>query len=182
MSNHPNRNPVLINIFPDSGASICLAGPHQLPQLNLKQKDLIRCHKEVKAVGGSKLIFHGWLPMNFTIAKHTTTQQVYFCDKVDSFYFTKKGCLDIHILPSQFPCPMDIANSAHTSQVSLAAVTTITQIKPPANTTTLSTSLTHPQSPQRPLTLPHLKISPNWNNTFLISFVTQHLIVQLPFQ
>ena len=89
-SNHPNRNPVLINIFHDSEASICLAGPHHLPQLNLKWKDLIRCHKKVKAVGGSKLICHGWLPRNFFIDKYITTQQVYFCDKVDSFYFTQK--------------------------------------------------------------------------------------------
>ena len=79
-SNYHNWNPVLISISPDSGASICLAGPHHLQQLNLEQEDLIRYRKEVKAVGGSKLICHGWLPMNFTIGKHTTTQQVYFCD------------------------------------------------------------------------------------------------------
>ena len=89
-SNHCNCNPVLINIFPDSGATICLAGQHHLQQLNLKQENLICCHKEVKAVGGFNLICHGWLPMNFTIGKHTATQQVYFCDKVNCFYFSKK--------------------------------------------------------------------------------------------
>ena len=76
---------------------------------------------------------------------------------------------------------MNIANSAHTSPALLAAAIT-TKIKPPADTTTLSTSPTYPQLPQGPLTLPHLKISPNWNNIFLISFMTQHLIVQPPFQ
>ena len=35
-SNHRNCNPVIINIFSDSGASICLAGPHHLQQLNFK--------------------------------------------------------------------------------------------------------------------------------------------------
>ena len=57
-SNHCNCNPVLINIFPDSGASICLAGPHHLQQLNLKWEDLICCHKEVKAVGGSYELYY----------------------------------------------------------------------------------------------------------------------------
>lgn len=92
--------------------------------------------------------------MNFTTEKHTTTQQVYFCNKVDRFYFSKKGCLDIYISPSQFPYPMDIANSAHSSPASVAAAAT-TQIKPPADTTTPSTSTTHPQLPQQPSTLPH---------------------------
>ena len=55
---------------------------------------------------------------------------------------------------------MDIANSAHTSPPSVAAATT-TQIKPPADVTTLSTSTTHPQLPQQPLTLPHTAIPEN---------------------
>ena len=107
-----------------------------------------------QSIGDSKLICHGWLPMNFTIGKHTATQQVYFCIKADHFYFSKKGWLDIHILPSRFPYQMDIANSAHTSPASVATAST-TQIKPPADTTTLSTSTTHLQLPQQPLTLPH---------------------------
>ena len=94
--------------------------------------------------------------MNFTIGKHTTTQEVYFCDKVDCFYFSRKRCPDIHILPSQFPYPMDIANSAHTYHA-LVAATTTTQIKPLPR----STSATHPQLPQQPLTLPHLATPKN---------------------
>ena len=176
-SNHCNRSPVLINIFPNSGASICLVGPHHLQQLNLKREHLISCHKEVKAVGGSKLICHGWLPINFTLGKHTATQQVYFCGKVDHFYFSKKGCLDIHILPSQFPYPMDIANSAHTSPASVAAAST-TQIKPPADLTTLSPLPTTTIN----TTTSGYSCNTNSNNTFLVSFVIQHLIVPPCFQ
>ena len=61
------KSPVLVNIFPNSGASIYLAGSHHLQQLNLKQEDLIHCHRKVKAVEGSKLICHGRLPMNLTL-------------------------------------------------------------------------------------------------------------------
>ena len=40
--NHRNCKVVLINIFSNSGASMCLAGPHHLQQLNLKQEGLVR--------------------------------------------------------------------------------------------------------------------------------------------
>ena len=104
---HKNLKPITIQIFPDSGASICLPGPHHLDQMRLKHHSLIPCQKEVKAVGGSKLICHGWVPINFTIGTHTTNQPVYFCDKVDRFYFSKKECQETNILSPQFPYPMD---------------------------------------------------------------------------
>ena len=63
-----------------------------------------------------------------------------------------------------------ITISAHTSPA-LVAVTT-TQIKPPADTTTSSTSPTHPQLPQRPLTLPHVPTPEN------IPKLKQHLLDQ----
>ena len=46
-------------IFPDSGASICLAGPHHISKLSLKTSNLIPCHKKVMAVGGSPLSCKG---------------------------------------------------------------------------------------------------------------------------
>ena len=98
--------------------------------------------------------------LNLAIGKHATTQKVYFCDKVDRFYFSKKVCLDKHKLPYQFPYPMSINNSPHTSPA-LVVATTTTQIKSPADTTTQSTSTTHPQLPQQPLRLPHLATAEN---------------------
>ena len=124
--------------------------------------------------------------MNFTIGKHTTTQEVYFCDKVDCFYFSRKRCPDIHILPSQFPYPVDIANSAHTYHA-LVAATTTTQIKPPGGTTTpinisnpstVTTTTINTTTPGYSEKYPQTNLS----NTFLISFVTQHLIVLPCFQ
>ena len=89
---HKNLKPITIQIFLDSGVSI------------------IPCQKEVKEVSGSKLICRGWLPIYFTIGTHTTNQQVYFCNKVDQFYFSKKRCQETNIFPPQFPYPMDTQN------------------------------------------------------------------------
>ena len=64
---HKNLQPTTVKIFPDSGASICLAGPHHLNQLKLTKNDLILCHKEVKAVGRTICLCHGWLPIKIII-------------------------------------------------------------------------------------------------------------------
>ena len=118
---HQHINPVKMNIFPDIGASICLAGPQHIAKFNLDAHDLIPCYKQVKAVGGSKLTCHGWLPITFWIGKNTTKQPVYICDKVDRFYFGKKGCVDVNILSQVFPFPMN------SSSQTIPSVATINQ-------------------------------------------------------
>jgi hypothetical protein len=96
-----------MNIFPDSGASICLAAPQHVAQLSAKISDLIPCKKAVRAVGGSTLACIGWLPVEFNILGNITRQPVYICDKVDRLYFSRHGCSEVGILPPSFPFPMD---------------------------------------------------------------------------
>ena len=96
-----------VKIFPDSGAGICLAGPQHLPQMGISKNSLIPCNKVVSAVGGSKLSCPGWIPVEFTVGKHSTTQPLYVCEKVDRIYFSREGSIDVKILPESFPSPMD---------------------------------------------------------------------------
>ena len=58
---------VEMTIFPDSGASVCLAGSQHFAKFNLDTKDLIPCHKQVSAVESMKLLCKGWLPINFQV-------------------------------------------------------------------------------------------------------------------
>ena len=51
-----NCKPTENLIFPDSGASICLAETEHLPQLDLAQRNIMLCYKRITAVGGSTLI------------------------------------------------------------------------------------------------------------------------------
>ena len=71
--------PISIKIFPDSGASICLAGIDYLSQLHLLHSDLTPCQKKVTAIGDSTLLCKRWLPMHLTIINQTTIQPLYFC-------------------------------------------------------------------------------------------------------
>ena len=95
-----------IQIFPDSGADICLGGPKQLQELGIDISELRPTQRRIKAVGGTKLICNGWLPIEFKIGEHTTAQPVYFCEKVDRLYFSRAACIDVTILPPSYPMPM----------------------------------------------------------------------------
>ena len=95
-----------VSIFPDSGATICVAGTKHISALNLKSSQLRPCKKQVSAVGGSILACKGWINVHFNIEGNKTVQPVYFCEKVDRIYFSKKGCLETNILPPSFPYPM----------------------------------------------------------------------------
>ena len=103
---HKHKSSVTLPIFPDIGASLCLAGLKLLQALVVTKKNFIPCNKIVIAVGGSKISYLGWLLITFKIHDNTVTQSVYICDKVDKIYFSRKGCLKTNILPASFPFPM----------------------------------------------------------------------------
>ena len=100
-----------IEVFPDSGADICLAGPKHLAELQLRHDDLTPCRKTVKAVGGSTLTCKGWVGIEFNIGGNSTHQPLYICDGVDRIYFGRDGCKETNILPESFPFPMETAAS-----------------------------------------------------------------------
>ena len=100
------RAPITTNIFPDSGASICLAGTSHLNILGLKDTDLSPCHKRVMAVGGSILTCKGQVEAIFKIGNQSTCQTLYICDNIDRIYFSKEGCIAVRILHPSFPHPM----------------------------------------------------------------------------
>ena len=106
----PGKEPINVNIFPDSGASICLAGTCHLDILNITEKDLTPCSKKVMAVGGSILTCKGWISLDFKVGNSTTNQPLYICDNVDRIYFSREACTDVNILPPSFPYPISCNN------------------------------------------------------------------------
>jgi len=79
-------------IFPDSGASICLAGTKHMDKLGIHVNNLLPCLKEVRAVGGSILLCKGWIPVIFSVEGIETKQPLFICNKIDRIYFSKQGC------------------------------------------------------------------------------------------
>ena len=121
--------PVKINMFPDSGASVCLAGPQHITKLALQQSDLIPYSKQVSAVSRSKLLCMGWSPINFQIGNKTTPQLLYICSKVDRIYFSKQGCIDVNILYHDYPNVISpsVAQKSTNSSVAHIKDSSITQ-------------------------------------------------------
>ena len=116
-------------MFPDSGASDCLAGPQHITKLALQQSDFIPCSKQVSAVSRSKLLCMGWSPINFQIGNKTTPQLLYICSKVDRIYFSKQGCIDVNILYHDYPNVISpsVAQKSTNSSVAHIKDSSITQ-------------------------------------------------------
>ena len=70
-NNSLSHAPTPMTVFPDSGASICLAGSKHLPALGITPQQLIPCSKRISAVGGSILPCQGWKPVEFNIQADT---------------------------------------------------------------------------------------------------------------
>ena len=130
MSSQKETPSAHLTIFPDSGATICVAGTKHIAALNLQPSQLHPCNKRVTAVGGSILKSKGWANIKFDIDGHTTIQPLFFCDKVDRIYFSKKGCLATNILPSSFPHLMPKDKIAAISPVNADHVPETAIIKP----------------------------------------------------
>ena len=79
---------ITTKVFPDSGASICLAGPQHLLLLMVTIAQLIPTKKKITVVGGSTLPCLGWIPATFTVDNVSTIQPLYICDKVDRIFFS----------------------------------------------------------------------------------------------
>ena len=132
----------LAKIFPDSGADICLAGSKHLVKLGIRTDELITCRKTITAVGGHVLKCRGCLVMEFNISGNTTRQPLYICDRVDRIYFSRKGCKEVHILPSSFPFP---------AQTDVASIEPATPTHPMEPTTACTAP--EPVLPPRPTAL-----------------------------
>ena len=103
-SNTPNSfTPELVLIFPDSGASICIARTQHLPKFNIDKQNLLQWNKTITAVGATTLNCRKWIPNTFTINSNTNQQPLYICDKVNKIYLSCHDCIDTNILPKSFP-------------------------------------------------------------------------------
>ena len=97
------RQTVMLPVFPDSGASICLAGRKHLQLLGINIKELVPSTKHISVVGGTKLPCLGWTPVRFKIGNHYTKQPLFFCNNVERLFLSKQACMDTCVLSPSFP-------------------------------------------------------------------------------
>ena len=102
----PRNHSTKMVIFPDSGATICLRGLKHLRNRRLSTNNHIPSRKVVQSVGGFTLMCQGWLPVEFNVHGKTIKQALYICKKIQRLYFSRAACIDIGILPKDFPNPV----------------------------------------------------------------------------
>ena len=97
---------ITLKIFPDTGASLSIAGPQHLKAMQIPTKMLNKTEKQIKAVGGTELHCLGWVPTVFKVGTRTSQQNLYICENIDRVYFSKSGCRDVNIIHDSFPKPL----------------------------------------------------------------------------
>jgi hypothetical protein len=94
-----------INVFPDTGANVCLVGPRQLQQLKLKAVQLNNCHNNIAVAGGSSIVATKWFSAKFKLNSVSSEQIVYYAEKAKRFFLSRQVCIDLQIVPETFPYP-----------------------------------------------------------------------------
>ncbi len=103
----PKDNPVTVDVFPDTGANICLIGPTQLKQMKLKGSELVPCVHEIGVAGGSTIKATGKIRLKISLGSRNTTSEVYYAKRSRRFFLSRQCCSDLNIIPRTFPYPPD---------------------------------------------------------------------------
>ena len=152
-------------IFPDTGASLNIAGPEHQKRMRILDAQLSPCSKQVKVAGGTAMVCYGWCNTLFNIEGNEVSLPLYFCKSIKRLYFGKAGCIATKLISPNFPKPMPKREPNLHQVHSLTADNT-------ANTPSPTSSKPLPPLPARPKTLP---FSPTPQN---IPLLKQQLIKQ----
>ena len=98
-----SRKPMELEVVADTGANICLAGQFHLMKMGISMKQLQPCKKIISTAGEFKLESFGWINVKLILNKFSTIQPVYFSYKIKRFYMSKAACVELHLLPKNFP-------------------------------------------------------------------------------
>ena len=101
-----------IDVFPDTGANICLIGPSQLHQLRLKISDLTPCIHQIGVAGGSTIKSTGWAKVVISLGDRSTESKVYFSKRAKRFFLSRQCCSALNIIPDTFPYPPQTPQSS----------------------------------------------------------------------
>ena len=102
-----------LEVFPDTGANICLMGHSQLRQLKLKTSDLKPCINKIAVAGGASITATGWTDVEVVLGERSTLSKVYFSKRVSRFFLSRQCCRDLGIISQSFPYPQVKEDSSY---------------------------------------------------------------------
>ena len=102
----PSHQEVQLKVYPDTGASICVAGLQVLRKLGLKLAQLKQTSRNIRTATGSKIHCVGYTRAKLTLEDYTTFEDIYICRNVQRIYLSKKGCIALGLIAKDFPKPI----------------------------------------------------------------------------
>ena len=96
-----------VSVLPDTGANICLIGPHQVRALGIKINDLDHWENECKVAGGMNIGTSKKFQATITLRNRKAKATIYFSKNINRFYLSKQACINLGIVPASFPYPTD---------------------------------------------------------------------------
>ena len=95
-----------VKVFPDTGATICVAGVFILRLLKIKISQLKPTSRIIKTATGNKINCIGWFRALLSIDQYKTTQDIYVCKSIQKVYLSKAGCIALRMVHKEFPKPL----------------------------------------------------------------------------
>ena len=100
-----------INVFADTGASLCVAGLFLLKLLGIKLNHLKPTSKRISTATGGRINCRGWFPTQITLNGRKTIENIYVCSNIERVYLSKNGCINLGIVHKGFPNPLESIDS-----------------------------------------------------------------------
>lgn len=95
--------PCSLNVIPDTGAEVTVAGEKYLSILKVKKSWLNPPKKNLKHVGGGRISVIGSCYLSFTVNLQTTIQEVHFIPNTSNIFLSITACKELKLIPQDFP-------------------------------------------------------------------------------
>lgn len=120
-----SKKTLQLSMYPDTGATLCVAGLPILRSLGIKLSQLKHSSRRMKTATGDKINCRGWFPAQLTLNNKSTRQNIYICDNIQRIYLSKEGCLALGIIHKDFPSPINtnVNNKDESKPAALSAST-----------------------------------------------------------
>ena len=96
---------VLVGVYPDTGATLCVAGIYILKKLGLDINCLKPTTRRIMTATGGKINCIGKFESTISLRDRSAELEIYVCDNIQRVYLSKAGCIALGIVHENFPHP-----------------------------------------------------------------------------
>ena len=97
-----------MNVIPDTGAEVTIAGEMYLPMLKIKKRNLRVPTETLKHVAGGKVPVIGSCYLSFQIYGQSVIEEVYFVPNISHIFLSIGACKGLKLISPNFPYQNDL--------------------------------------------------------------------------